>query len=81
VAEWRFRRLPNWKETRERVAKTLEENKGERVEVTLGGFTFKAGGITQGGGSSGSSGGFSGGGGGFSGGGGSSGGGGASGSW
>lgn len=81
VAEWRFRRFPNWKETREKVAASLDENKGERVEVTLGGFTFKAGGIRQGGGSSGSSGGFSSGGGGFSGGGGSSGGGGASGSW
>jgi uncharacterized protein len=81
LAEWWFRRLPNWKETRAKVAAVVDENKGERVEVTLGGFTFKAGGIRQGEGASGGSGGFSSGGGGFSGGGGSSGGGGASGSW
>lgn len=82
VAEWRFRQLPNWREIREEVAEALDENKGRRVEVDLGGFTFTAGGITSGGGSGGSSGGggFSSGGG-FSGGGGSSGGGGASGGW
>jgi uncharacterized protein len=80
VAEWRFRQLPDWREIREEVAEALDENKGRRVKVDLGGFTFTAGGITSGGGSGGS-GGFSSGGGGFSGGGGSSGGGGASGSW
>lgn len=82
VAEWRFRQLPNWERIREEVAKALDENKGRKVKVNLGGFTYTAGGITSGGGSGGSSGGgFSSGGGGFSGGGGSSGGGGASGSW
>jgi len=80
VAEWRFRQLPNWREIREEVAEALDENKGRRVEVDLGGFTFTAGGITSGGGSGGSGGGGFSSGGGFSGGGGSSGGG-ASGSW
>lgn len=82
VGEWWFRRLDNWEEVRTKVRKALDENKGRRVKVNLGGFTYTAGGITQGGGSSGGGGGgFSSGGGGFSGGGGSSGGGGASGSW
>ncbi|MEP0548740.1 MAG: TPM domain-containing protein [Rhodothermales bacterium] len=81
VGEWRFRQLADWKKTRAKVRKALDENKGRRVKVDLGGFTYTAGGITQGGGSSGSGGGFSSGGSSFSGGGGSSGGGGASGSW
>lgn len=80
VAELWFRRLDDWEKTRADVAETLDENKGRRVEVDLGGFVFTAGGITSGGGGSGG-GGFSSGGSGFSGGGGSSGGGGASGSW
>ena len=85
IGEWWFRRLDDWEKTRARVRKAVEENKGRRVKVNLGGFTYTAGGITQGGGSSGGfssgGGGFSSGGSSFSGGGGSSGGGGASGSW
>ncbi len=82
VGEWWFRRLDDWEKIRAKVRKAVDENKGRRVKVDLGGFTYTAGGITQGGGSSGSSGGgFSSGGSSFSGGGGSSGGGGASGSW
>ena len=78
-----FRRQENWREMRKKVADALKENRGRRVKVTIGGFTFNAGGITSSsGGSSRSGGGWSGGGGGgFSGGGGSFGGGGASGSW
>ena len=81
VGEWWFRQLDDWEKTRAKVRKALDENKGRRVEVDLGGFTYTAGGITQGGSSGGSGGGFSSGGSSFSGGGGSSGGGGASGSW
>jgi uncharacterized protein len=81
LGEWWFRQQPNWEATRAEVAKSLDENKGRRVKVEVGGRTLTVGGITQGSGGS-SSGGFgSSGGGGFSGGGGSSGGGGASGSW
>ncbi|MFB3132546.1 MAG: YgcG family protein [Rhodothermales bacterium] len=76
-AEAAFRRLGNWQEIRRKVDEALTENRGRRVTVNLGGFSFRAGGITS---SSGSGGGWSGGGG-FSGGGGSFGGGGSSGSW
>lgn len=79
VAETAFRRQDNWRETRRTVDEALKENRGRRVTVTVGGFTFRAGGITSSGGG-GSGGGWSGGGG-FSGGGGSFGGGGSSGSW
>lgn len=84
VAEQAFRRQDDWREERRQVREALVENKGRRVKVDLGGFTYTAGGITSGKGSGSSSGGgFSsgGGGGGFSGGGGTFGGGGASGSW
>ena len=86
LAELWFRRHPRWRRIRTEVGIALDENKGRRVTVDLGRFTFRTVGITSGGGSSsgfgGSGGGFSSsGGGGFSGGGGSSGGGGASGSW
>ena len=76
-AETAFRRQDDWRETRRKVDESLKENRGRRVTVNVGGFSFRAGGITS---SSGSGGGWSGGGG-FSGGGGSFGGGGSSGSW
>ena len=80
-AEAAFRRLGNWQEIRRKVDEALTENRGRRVTVNLGGFSFRAGGITSSSsGSGGSSGGGWSGGGGFSGGGGSFGGG-SSGSW
>ena len=77
-----LRRQENWREIRRKVNEALKENRGRKVKVTIGGFTFNAGGITtnSGGGSGRSGGGWSSGGG-FSGGGGSFGGGGSSGSW
>ena len=83
LAEWRFRQVDSWRDSRARVAAALDENEGRRVRVDLGGRTVTVGGVRSGRGAGGSGGGWSGGssGGGFSGGGGSSGGGGASGSW
>ncbi len=81
-AEAAFRQQGKWQEIRRKVDEALTENRGRRVTVNLGGFSFRTGGITSSSsGSGGSSGGGWSGGGGFSGGGGSFGGGGSSGSW
>ena len=76
-----FRRQENWHEMRRKVNEALKENRGRKVKVNIGSFTFNAGGITTNSGGSGRSGGGWSGGSSFSGGGGSFGGGGSSGSW
>jgi len=82
IAEWWFRRQPEWKDFRRKMKEANQENEGRSVELTIGERTFMVPSVRSGSGSAsiGSSGGF-GGGGGFSGGGGSFGGGGASGGW
>jgi uncharacterized membrane protein YgcG len=84
VAEWLFRRAPNWKDIRRQIKTANEENEGRKVEVTLAGRTFLVPSVVSSGGSAsigGGGGGFSSGGSSFGGGGGSFGGGGASGGW